>query len=120
MIANLRFRHIFGDPIREKYEGTEYSTTGSESCLIKGNNKFFAWPWRSTGGGTLAILRSNNPHRLPSTIPLIRGHTGPILDLDFNPFNENVIATASEDSSIKIWNIPEEYTSDLNEPALNL
>lgn len=31
----------------------------------------------------------------------------PILDTDFNPFNDYLIATASEDAYVKIWQIPE-------------
>lgn len=43
------------------------------------------------------------------------GHTGQILDLKWNPFNDCVIASASDDCSIKIWHIPEDgLTSNLD------
>jgi WD40 repeat protein len=41
------------------------------------------------------------------TVPLYTGHKGPVLDLDFNPFNDNIFATASEDCYAKVWVVPE-------------
>lgn len=38
---------------------------------------------------------------------MIRGHTESILDFDFFPYNEDYLATASGDGTIKIWNIPD-------------
>lgn len=46
--------------------------------------------------------------RLEADLPLIKGHAGPVVDFDFSPFNDNLLATASEDGTIKIWLIPEE------------
>jgi coronin-1B/1C/6 len=39
---------------------------------------------------------------------LIRGHAGPVSDFDFSPFNDSLLATASEDGTIKLWVIPDE------------
>ena len=59
---------------------------------------------------------------MPENYPLYRGHTGPVLDTDFNPFNDYVIASSSEDSKIMIWAIPEQYEEDQTdiEPILKL
>lgn len=38
--------------------------------------------------------------------PLFNGHTGNVLDFDFNPFHDNIIASASEDTSIKVRSRP--------------
>lgn len=45
---------------------------------------------------------------MPINEPVIEGHKGAILDLDWCPFNDNLIASASEDSTICIWKIPDE------------
>lgn len=60
--------------------------------------------------------------KLPENYPLYRGHTGAVLDTAFNPFNDYVVASGSEDSKVMIWNIPEEYDEDLEEvtPVLKL
>jgi len=42
-------------------------------------------------------------------VPLITGHKGPVLDLEFNPFHDNILATVSEDCYGKIWVIPPDF-----------
>lgn len=37
----------------------------------------------------------------------VTGHTGQIFDLKWNPFNDYQIASASDDCTIKLWDIPE-------------
>lgn len=63
-----------------------------------------------------------NSGKLPDNYPLFRGHTAPVLDTAFNPFNDYVIASGAEDSKVMIWNIPEKYDEDLEEvtPVLKL
>lgn len=39
----------------------------------------------------------------------VEGHTGSVLDMDFNPFDDSMFASASEDTTIKIWSIPEDW-----------
>ena len=38
---------------------------------------------------------------------MIRGHKSAILDFDFSPFNDTILATASDDCTSKIWSIPD-------------
>jgi len=38
---------------------------------------------------------------------LISGHTGAVLDLEFDPFNDSILATCSEDCTAKLWRIPD-------------
>lgn len=35
---------------------------------------------------------------------VFNGNSMPVQDLDFSPFHETVIATASEDSTVRVWN----------------
>lgn len=54
--------------------------------------------------------------RLEADLPLIKGHAGPVIDFDFSPFNDNLLATASEDGTVKLWLIPDEgITKDVTE-----
>ena len=36
------------------------------------------------------------------------GHKKPVLDVTWNPFNDNEIASCSEDCTVKLWDIPDE------------
>jgi WD40 repeat protein len=38
--------------------------------------------------------------KLPDLIPLFKGHSAPVLDTDFNPFNDSLLASASEDGKV--------------------
>ena len=65
-------------------------------------------PWKSAGGGVIAVFKAYDYQKFEAGLPLIRGHAGPIIDFEFSPFNDNLFATASEDGLIKLWIIPEE------------
>ena len=41
-------------------------------------------------------------------MPLIMGHRGKIQDLSFSPHYDNVLATASNDGTVKVWVVPED------------
>lgn len=83
------------------------------SCIP---NSFVKFPWKSGGGGCIAVTRAYNYKRFDADIPLIKGHNGPIVDFDFSPFSEQLLATASEDGSIKLWVIPEDgINSDVHQ-----
>jgi coronin-1B/1C/6 len=72
---------------------------------VTANPSYVAISWQVGGGGAVGIINANVPSKLDKP-PLIAGHKGPVLDLEFNPFNDNVIATVSEDCYGKIWVIP--------------
>ena len=39
---------------------------------------------------------------VPLTQPMFTGHTSNVLDFDFNPFHDHVIASGAEDTAIKV------------------
>lgn len=50
------------------------------------------------------------------------GHKQDVLDVAWNPFDDNMIASSSEDTTVKIWNIPDQGLGKeiLTEPLLSL
>ena len=42
------------------------------------------------------------------------GHTQDVLDIAWNPFDDNMIASSSEDATVKIWHIPDEGLGNEN------
>lgn len=62
-----------------------------------------------------------NQGKLPETLPVYNGHSAAVLDTDFNPFNDHVVASASEDCKVMIWTIPEGGPKEnINTPVLTL
>jgi coronin-1B/1C/6 len=83
---------------------------------VRSNGIFTAIPWKTRGGGVLSVVKAYDFKRLDPTLPLLKGHSGPIPDFDFSPFNPNLLCTGAEDGLIKMWLIPEDgVTQDINE-----
>ena len=38
--------------------------------------------------------------------PCLDGHKGPVLDFDFNPFHDSIVATGGDDGKVMLWGIP--------------
>lgn len=48
---------------------------------------------------SLPVLQTG---RVDKNHPLVTGHTAPVLDIDWCPHNDNVIASASEDTTVMV------------------
>lgn len=64
------------------------------------------------GGGQFAVIPLDHFGKLPIDFPVYAGHTAAVLDTDFNPFNDNVIASCSEDCKVLVWSIPDELPKE--------
>ena len=45
--------------------------------------------------------------RIERDHPLVSGHRGAVLDIAWCPHNDDIIASGSEDCTVKVWQIPE-------------
>jgi len=122
-VRSSKFRHVFGTPAKKEntFDGVKVSRSAWDSNKVKANPKFLGVCWEAAGGGSFAVLNLDNAGKLKADTPLISGHKGPVLDFDFNPFNDNIVASVSEDTTVKVWQIPEGgLTSTLTTPLLSL
>lgn len=123
IVRSSKYRHVFGTAAKTEltYNGIKPSKSAWDSNKVTANTKFIGVVWDAGGGGSFAVLKSNAPGKLKADIPLVCGHSADVLDIEFNPFNENLIASASEDGYAKIWHIPDEgLTSNLTSPVQSL
>lgn len=59
--------------------------------------------------------------RVEQDAPLVTGHKAAVLDIQWCPHNDDVIASASEDCTVKVWQIPEGgLVTNLSEPVADL
>lgn len=88
--------HVFGetDKSDNHYLGLELSTKTGDGYYVAASAKFFAVAARGSAGKTL-VLPFEQHGKVPRGQPCIQGHSGDVLDLGFNPFNDNVLATSS-------------------------
>lgn len=91
------------------HTGFRLSTVTGDQQYIKASSKYFAVALFG-GGGRVYVGRHDRPGRfIQGSTPILSGHRGAILDFEWNPFDDSMLATASEDTTIKIWSIPEEW-----------
>lgn len=96
------------------------STVTGEQNYIKANPLYFATGMQG-GGGPFVVMPLNKPGRIDSDIPMVTGHSSAVMDFDFNPFHDQILASGSEDQTIKIWGIPEGgLTENMTEPLVDL
>ncbi|OAQ99773.1 hypothetical protein LLEC1_06792, partial [Akanthomyces lecanii] len=107
-----KYRHVFGKSTRKDscYDNIHISRNAWDTNLIKVNPEYLSVNWDSSGGGAFAVIPLNERGKLPDQIPLFRGHTAAVLDTDWHPFNDRLIASASEDGKVFLWEVPEDFT----------
>ena len=114
-----KYRNVFGSIKKEKFSDIDICEMSTEGNLMAVNSNFLAISWNSAGG-SVAIFDASNPIRCPANLPLVRGHKSQIVDVKFSPFRQDLLATASNDNTVKLWEIPQGgLTKDLNEELQN-
>ncbi|XP_055332723.1 coronin-1A-like isoform X2 [Paramacrobiotus metropolitanus] len=121
-IRPSKFRHVYGDPAKKPlcYENIRISKNAHDTYFACVNPKFLAVITESAGGGSFQVLPLEKVGRIDLDFGKVSGHTGPVLDIKFDPFNDNVIASASEDCSVKIWHIPDGGVREMRDALVTL
>ncbi|KAJ3384770.1 Coronin-2B [Entophlyctis sp. JEL0112] len=95
------------------------SRSAWDTNLVKVNSLFLSLNVEVGGGGAFAVIPLGHTGKLD--VPLFLGHTSAVLDTDFNPFNDHIVASASEDCKVMVWQIPEGGpTANVESPVLTL
>uniref|UniRef100_A0A3Q3E2P9 Coronin n=1 Tax=Labrus bergylta TaxID=56723 RepID=A0A3Q3E2P9_9LABR len=105
VVRQSKFRHVFGAAVKND----------------QFNPKFVAIIIEASGGGAFLVLPLHKTGRIDKSYPTVCGHTGPVLDIDWCPHNDQVIASSSEDCTVMVWQIPENgLVTALSEPVVVL
>jgi len=117
IVRQSKYRHVFGTAAKKEdtIDGVKTTRTAWDSNYAAANIKFWAVCWEASGGGSFAVgTWANHKGKWDGKNGLVAGHKGPVVDLDWNPFNDNLIASASEDCTVKIWSIPDAGLGEKN------
>jgi len=108
VVRSSKFRHVFGTPAKKEntYDGIKPSRSAWDSNKVSASSKFIGIVWDASGGGAFCVLDVNKQGKL-GQFPLVTGHSGDVLDVEFSPFHDNIVASVSEDCYAKVWSIPE-------------
>nr|XP_014345861.1 PREDICTED: coronin-1B [Latimeria chalumnae] len=123
VVRKSKFRHVFGQPVKNDqcYDDIRVSRVTWDSYFCAINPKFVAIIVDASGGGAFMVLPLEKCGRIDKAYPTVCGHTGPVLDIEWCPHNDDVIASGSEDCAVKVWQIPENgLVVPLMEPVVSL
>ncbi|CAH2295093.1 coronin-1C isoform X1 [Pelobates cultripes] len=123
VVRQSKFRHVFGQALKNDqcYDDIRVSRVTWDSSFCAVNTKFVAIIIEASGGGAYLVLPLQKTGRIDKSYPTVCGHTGPVLDIDWCPHNDNVIASGSEDCTVMVWQIPDGgLTLPLTEPVVVL
>ncbi|XP_037647871.1 coronin-1A [Sebastes umbrosus] len=123
VVRTSKFRHVFGQGLKadQCYDDIRISQMTWDSNFCSVNPKFVAMIVDASGGGAFMVLPLSKTGRIDMSYPTVCGHTGPVLDIEFCPHNDNIIASGSEDCSVMIWEIPDGgLITPLTEPVVKL
>ncbi|XP_053227628.1 coronin-2A isoform X1 [Podarcis raffonei] len=103
-----KFRHVYGKAAsKEKcYDCVPITRSVHDNHFCAVNPHFVAVVTECAGGGAFIVIPVNQTGKLDPHYPRICGHKGNVLDIKWNPFDDFVIASCSEDTTVKVWNIP--------------
>jgi len=108
IVRNSKFRHVYGQSSKKQdcYDNIRITKSSWDSPFCAVNPKFLAIITEAAGGGSFLVLPVEKTGRVDRDTPLVVGHKAAVLDVAWCPHNDNLIASASEDCTIKVWDIP--------------
>lgn len=109
MVSQLsKWKNLFGEQLKTgQYESlTPRNNQNTDGTMIDVSPDLIAVNWFTSGGGAIGIFQTTNFVRVASEFPLIRGHKAAVTDLKFSPFNNSLLASSSEDGTVKLWDVP--------------
>lgn len=123
IVRNSKFRHVFGQGLRKEqcYDNIRITKNSWDSNFCTVNPKFLAIVTEAAGGGAFLVISLKKTGKIDPNAALVAGHKGAVLDIQWCPFDDNIIASASDDAIVRVWAIPDGgLERTLTEPAAEL
>ena len=118
-----KFRHVYGKPMRKEkcFQNLRITRNAQDGNYCAVNQKFIAVVVEVGGGGSFVVLPLASSGRVDHNAWKVTGHAGPVIDVKWSPFNDNIICSASEDCLVRVWVIPDSgLERDLQESVAKL
>ncbi|SCZ92845.1 BZ3501_MvSof-1269-A2-R1_Chr1-1g00479 [Microbotryum saponariae] len=108
------YRHVYGSPAKREqtHENVKISASAWDTNLVSASAKYLAVNYQSGGGGAFLVIPLDATGKLPDLFPLCRAHSAPVLDTDWSPFNDSLVASAGEDGRVALTHVDEQILRD--------
>ena len=116
-----KYKHAIGalSKREEWYVDLRPSTSAYDAQCVAASANHVAVVWDS--GNAVAMLRSCQVGKQKKEPFKIHAHSSQIYDIQFSPFDDNLLATGADDGRVRLWQIPENgLSSDLSQAFLDL
>ncbi|EEA05505.1 uncharacterized protein CMU_025110 [Cryptosporidium muris RN66] len=110
------YKSLSGKILKSNFTDLRIGTRLNEGYGLACSTNFLAFANDGGGGcGTVLSIESAGIRKPP--IMIISGHNAGITNISFSPFYNNILATSSDDKTVKIWSLPTsgEYYDILNQ-----
>ncbi|XP_062871453.1 coronin-2B [Trichomycterus rosablanca] len=112
-----KFGNVYGKALKNRsYDGVQITRGLQENHCCSVNPRFIAVVTECAGGGAFIVIPVHQTGRVDPHHPRVCGHSAPVLDVQWDPFDDQRIASCSEDCTVKVWEIP---TDGLKENMTN-
>jgi len=109
-VRSSKYRHVFVTNAKreECYDQIKVTRSAWDTNKVAASTKSLSVIWEAGGGGAFVPINYEDSGKRTPNPPLVSGHKAEVLDIDYHPFNPYIIASASEDCTAKIWQLPKE------------
>lgn len=113
-VRQSKFRHVFVKPLKREFclEDVKITKISWDGLFCAVNTKFIAIITEGSGG-PFSVFPISKVGRTEKDYPVVDAHRAPCLEVAWCPFNENVIASSSEDCTAKVWHVSNALIFDI-------
>ena len=108
-----KYKDLKGIDIPEKFTNCQLGNYNISNRIIAVNEKYLAMLWE--GDKKIKIVDSSCTMNINDEIPCLNSENN-IMDLEFSPFHNNLLASSTANKSVLLWKIPE---NGINENNIN-
>ncbi|EDO08429.1 WD domain G-beta repeat containing protein [Babesia bovis T2Bo] len=106
-MSTVKLKNLFGEPFKQVYCDLKINPKPTAfSGGMAASPTYVAFPWEVGGGGLVSLIGLDKLGRNSGAEKIdLRGHAGSLQDMVFNDFDYSVLATGSDDCSVRVWRV---------------